>query len=95
MKKALIFGAVFLASCTSTSTGVVPIGQDAFMVTHQGGKLAGPWTSSSELKAAALIEVNEYCTKQGKMMKVIDSHQEGSGVGRLPEAGIQFKCISN
>lgn len=90
MKRTLIFGAVFLAGCASS--GVVPLGQDSYMVSRRG---SGAWTSSSELKAMVFQEANDYCAKQGKKTQVIDSHQEGPGLGHLPEADVQFKCVSN
>ncbi len=77
MKSKLILVSIVLAiafamtGCVSSS-GVVQTGPDTYMISHsEKGTKLGP-----AMKAAALVEANEYCKSRGKIMKVIGSSQK-------------------
>src|SRR5262249_46939356 len=91
MKKILIAGAIFLAGCASNS-GVVPIGQDTFMVSRQA---ATGFSGSGTLKAEAFQEANQYCSKLGKSLQVINTHETSPPyiLANFPKAEIQFMCL--
>jgi hypothetical protein len=90
MKKIMIVAALAaLGGCAAT--GVVPIGQDTYMVSRQG---AGGWSSVGKLKAEAFAEASQYCVSQNKSIQVVNTHEQPSGIGRLPEAEVQFMCLT-
>ncbi|WP_435893343.1 hypothetical protein [Oceaniferula spumae] len=92
MKKLLlsILGCGVLASCASSS-GVVPMGQDTYMVARSLKSIRG---DSGRVKAEAIREANEFCLKQGKVMKIIDTNQKDMQPFRSDaQAEIQFMCL--
>jgi len=82
---------VALAGACAGQTGVVPIGQDTFMVAHQG------WISTQSvagLKAQAFTEANAFCVSQGKSLLPVNTRDTFGVFGRsYPEAEIQFRCL--
>ena len=91
MKKIIIAGVIFLAGCASNS-GVLPIGQDTFMVSRQA---ATGFSGSGTLKAEAFQEASQYCAKLGKSLQVISTHEASPPYifGNFPKAEIQFMCL--
>ena len=91
MKKIIIAGVIFLAGCASNS-GVLPIGQDTFMVSRQ---VATGFSGSGTLKAEAFQEASQYCAKLGKSLQVISTHEASPPyiLGNFPKAEIQFMCL--
>jgi hypothetical protein len=91
MKDSLFVLFLFLAGCASNS-GVVPIGKDTYMVSRQA---ASGFSGSSNLKAEAFRDANEYCASFHKSFQVVRTN-EGSGrclLGNFPKAEIQFMCL--
>lgn len=84
----MITALAVLGGCAAT--GVVPIGQDTYMVSRQG---SGGWSSVGKLKAEAFGEASQYCVSQKKSIQVVNTREQPSGIGRLPEAEIQFMCL--
>lgn len=79
-----------LAGC-ATQSGVVPIGQDTYMVSRQGYTVV---TSAAAIKADAFREANAYCQQHGKQFQVVrTSTLEGIPARRLPTAEIEFMCL--
>jgi hypothetical protein len=72
-------------------TGVVPIGQDTYMVARQG------WISTqsvAELKGQVFAEANEFCISQGKSLQPITTNDTPGIFGRsYPESEVQFRCL--
>jgi hypothetical protein len=91
MKTIIIAGAILLAGCASNS-GVIPIGQDTFMVTRQA---ATGFSGSGTLKAEAFQEANQYCAKLGKSLQVISTQEARPPyiLTNFPKAEIQFMCL--
>ena len=91
MKIIITLGAIFLAGCASNS-GVIPIGQDTFMVSRQA---ATGFSGSGTLKAEAFQEANQYCAKLGKSLQVISTHEASPPyiLANFPKAEIQFMCL--
>jgi hypothetical protein len=91
MKIIFITAVVFLAGCASNS-GVITIGQDTFMVSRQA---ATGFSGSGTLKAEALQEASQYCTKLGKSLQVVSTNEASPPyiLGNFPKAEIQFMCL--
>ena len=87
----LAIGTIALtAGCAHT--GVVPIGQDTYMVARQG------WISTqsvAELRGQVFGEANEFCASQGKSLQPIAINDTPGLFGRsYPESEVQFRCLS-
>ncbi|MDW5418510.1 hypothetical protein R6242_18255 [Iodobacter sp. CM08] len=82
----------FLCSCASNS-GVVPIGQDTFMVSRQA---ATGFSGSGVLKAEAFREANQYCASENKKLQVINTTEAQPPylLGNFPKAEVQFMCLN-
>lgn len=89
--KIIIAAVVFLAGCASNS-GVIPIGQDTFMVSRQA---ATGFSGSGTLKAEAFQEASQYCTSLGKSLQVVSTHEASPPyiLANFPKADIQFMCL--
>lgn len=82
---------ILLAGCASNS-GVVPIGQDTFMVSRQA---ATGFSGSGTLKAEAFKEANQYCQNQKKTLQVVNTSEAKPPYifGNFPKAEVQFMCL--
>ncbi len=88
MKRVIvILSSTVIMGCTAT--GVVPMGQDTFMIGRQGSALA----STSALKGESFKEASEYCSKSGKAVFIVNTREVPGGFGRLAESEIQFRCL--
>lgn len=88
---AALFSAVVLPGC-STSSGVVPIGQDTYLISrsHKSTRGSGTW-----VKGEALQEANEYCEKRGKVMKLVKTVERDMKPFRADaSAEVYFKALS-
>ena len=75
----------------AVNSGVVPTGQDTFMVSRQA---ASGFSNISGLTPDALNEANQYCTNQQKSLVVtnIKEARPTSGPGDFPRSEVQFIC---
>ena len=81
----------FIAECT-TSSGVVPLGQNTYMISRAEKGFRG---ASTSVKAAALKEANLFGTRQGKVMVVIKTVQKDMKPFRSDAAAeVHFKALS-
>jgi hypothetical protein len=89
--QASIIAATMLYGCASNS-GVVPIGQDTYMVSRQAATSFG---GSGTLKAEAFQEANQYCASQGKKLQVMSTQEAQPPYlfGNFPKAEVQFMCL--
>ncbi|MFH1201865.1 MAG: SHOCT domain-containing protein [Candidatus Omnitrophota bacterium] len=80
-----------LCGCAANS-GVVPIGQDTFMVSRQA---ATGFSGSGTLKAKALQEASQFCEKQGKKLQVVSTSEASPPyiLTNFPKAEVQFMCL--
>lgn len=67
-KAFLIFAIGGVCSGCTTTSGVVPMGQDTFVIARTEKGFKG---TSANVKVEALREANQYCQSRGKVMKVI------------------------
>lgn len=92
MRFLLFVFVVFLTGCASTS-GVVSIGGNAYMVSRSE---KGFDTTGSRVKAVAIKEADTFCILNGKALEIIKSTQKDM----VPftsdaQAEIQFRCVSS
>ena len=89
MKKFTLIYIILVTGCTST-TGVVPIGEDTYMI----GKSTNLALTSSGIKADAFKEASNYCAKQGKKIQVIRTTATDMKLGsHVGSTEIQFMCL--
>lgn len=90
------FAALAAACCAlggcAANSGVVPIGQDTYMVSRQA---ATGFSGSGTLKAEAFQEANQYCASQKKVLQVINTAEASPPfiLGNFPKAEVQFMCL--
>lgn len=89
--KIIIFAAiVFLTGCASS--GVVPMGQDTFMISKQSST---GFHSAGSVKADIYKEGSEYCAKLGKEFQPVNDQGVDGVPGRsFANAEVQFRCLS-
>lgn len=82
---------LLLGGCASDS-GVVPMGQGTYMVSHQSGNA---FAGAANVKAETLVEANHYCLSHQQEMKVIKTTEAQPPfiLGNYPRAEIQFQCL--
>ena len=84
---------VILISACATSSGVVPMGNDAYMISRSE---KGFDTTGSRVKADALKEANEFCLAINKTMEILKATQKDMVPFKSDaQAEIEFKCIAN
>lgn len=88
--KIIIFSVVvFLTGCASS--GVVPMGQDTFMISKQSST---GFHSAGSVKADIYKEGSEYCASQGKEFQPVNDHGVDGVPGRsFASAEVQFRCL--
>lgn len=84
--------AALIAGCASTSTGVVPIGKDTYMVSIHGAR----GTSQGDMRAMAFREASVYCISQKREVQPLSVKSNGYiPYVRNAEAEVQFRCLSS
>jgi hypothetical protein len=83
---------LLIAGCAANS-GVVPIGQDTYMVSRQA---ATGFSGMGTLKAEAFREASQYCTGNGKSVQVVNTTEAQPPfiLGNFPKAEVQFMCLN-
>ena len=95
MSKTLFF-AVFIGLTTAcaTNSGVIPIGQDTFLVSRQAGSGFG---GLGALKGEAFKEASAYCVGQDKTLQIVTTNESQPPyiLGNYPRVELQFMCLNN
>lgn len=88
---ALLFGIITFSGCAINS-GVVPMGQDTYIVSRQA---ATGFTGLGSLKAKAFREASDYCISQNKNIQVVNTIESSPPyvLGNFPRVEIQFMCL--
>ena len=81
--------AALVSGCAATS-GVIPIGKDAYSITSHDN---GPAASLTQLKAEAYRTAGAHCAALGKTMKVTGGTDTPRSLGQFPQTEVQFMCI--
>jgi hypothetical protein len=95
MKKSMLsllslFVITVISGCASTSE-VVPYGKDSYIISTEDS--AG-CLSPAKLQVNAAKEANEYCAKQGKVMRVRNTSSHGTQGWTGTSSSLIFSCIS-
>jgi hypothetical protein len=92
-KSLRIVGILFFASLFSgcASTGVIPIGQNQFMIGKKDGT-PGLGVSLSN-KAEVYQEANTYCAVKGLTMETVHENVIPAAPARLGSTELYFKCV--
>lgn len=83
------FAVVMLATGCS-ATGVVPMGQDTYMVAKDGSFTT---FGGAQVKAELYQEASAFCEKKGKQLMPVREASRDSGYGRYANAELQFRCL--
>jgi hypothetical protein len=86
----LIAVSVLTLTACAASTGVIPIGNETYSISHRDN---GPLSSLGALKAAAYKDAAAYCAAKDKKMQVLRSNDVPRSLGQFPETEVQFTCI--
>ena len=81
--------AVFLLAGCAASTGVIPIGNDTYSISHRDN---GPMASLGALKAAAYKDAASFCAARNKTVQIVRSNDVPRSLGQFPETEVQFNC---
>ena len=89
--KIITFAAVVLLTGCASS-GVVPMGQDTFMISKQSST---GFHSAGSVKADIYKEGSAYCASQGKEFQPVNDHGVDGVPGRsFANVEVQFRCLS-
>ncbi len=87
-----IISAVFLLliGCAANS-GVVPIGNDEFMISKQA---ATGFPGTGKIKVDALKEAGQHCSARNKSMEIVllDETEGPYLFGKYPRVNLTFRC---
>lgn len=91
MKTLLIILMLALTGCTST--GVVPMDKDAYMISKRSAQVGfGPAYGA---KADVYREANAFCAKQNKKVETIALNMTDGAFARPASVSLQFRCVCN
>lgn len=89
MRIPIIFMTLAFAACSST--GVVPVGTDTFMIAKKSAQAGfGPPVKT---EAAVYEEANAYCESQRLMVETVDKEVRNSTFGRPGSVNLKFRCV--
>ena len=93
--KGLVFvgTVVLLIQACATDSGVVPAGENMFVITKQA---ASGFSGMGNLKAETLTEASTFCSKTGKVIKIVDSQESQPPYvfGNFPRIELTFQCVA-
>jgi hypothetical protein len=92
MRKAYVYSTMLsLALAACSSTGVVPMDGDTYMVSKRSAQVGfGP---ADGAKADIYREANDFCATQNKKVKTVSLQMTDSGFARPASAALQFQCM--
>jgi hypothetical protein len=89
--KFLLLVAMTLSSVGCSSTGVIPMDQDAFMI---GKKDGTPGLGESlSTKADVYREANDFCQSKGLEVMTLRVTMQAARFARLGSTELHFKCV--
>ena len=86
-----LIGAVLVLATSCSSTGVMSIGANTYMVSKSSK--AGAFANTAKLKAGVIREANEYASARGKVAQGI-SIKERRPVTGFPSVEYQFSLVN-
>jgi hypothetical protein len=91
--KYLPIAAIFVLFGCASNSGIVPMGNDTYMVSRQA---ATGFTGMGTLKAEAMREAYQQCQKSGESVEIVEAIDAEPPyiLGNFPKTEIRFKCIA-
>ena len=90
MKRLIVVIALLLAGCAST--GVVPTGNDEYMISKTD--MGDVWHEGSKVLAKLYVEANEYCAKKNlSVERISEETNDGRVFVRNANATLRFRCV--
>ena len=90
MKTLALITVFSLVGCAASPTGVVPKQEGLNTLTREG---ESPSVTMADLRAAALVEGNQYCETKQMAMKVVELQEIPRGVfGSGHRVEVLFRC---
>ncbi|MGJ8694617.1 MAG: hypothetical protein ACSHW0_19340 [Thalassotalea sp.] len=89
MKLFIISLFLLISGCSST-TGVIPMGNEKYMVSHSDN---GPLASLGNLKALAYKDASKFCKSKNLSLEILKSNDVPRSLGQFPETEVQFTCV--
>jgi len=92
MEKSLCVVLLLSVCACASHTGVVPMGEDTYMIAKQQ---ATGFPGLGNMKAEIIAEGTRYCAGLGKKFQIISTQetQPPYVLGNYPRAEIQFMCL--
>ncbi len=90
MKRLIFVGVLLLLGCAST--GVVPIGNDEYMISKTD--MGDVWHTGEKVLAKLYIEANAYCAKKNMTLeRISEESADGKLFVRNANATLRFRCV--
>lgn len=89
LNKLLLTIAILMTGCASI-TGVVSMGEDAYMIAREDNS---PAASLGTIKATTFKEAAAFCSGHGKAMQVTKESDMPRSLGKFPQTTLQFTCV--
>lgn len=92
MKYILIMLLAFILPGCAANSGVVPMGNETYMVSRQA---ASTFSGMGTLKADAMREAYQQCQLTGKNVEVLETIDAEPPyiLGNFPKTEIRFRCV--
>ena|SRR2546429_2671380 len=93
MRIGILSALALLALTACASTGVVPIGDDTYMI----GKRSAQAGFGPPIHAQANVykEAAAFCAKQSKSVETVKLDAQDTGFGRPGSVQLQFRCVES
>lgn len=89
--RVLTFGIVLVALVGCSSTGVIPVDRDSYMIGKKDGS-PGLGVSLSN-KAEVYQEANAFCATKGLEVETLNLSVTPAALARLGSTELRFKCV--
>lgn len=90
MKRSMLVGVLLLAGCAST--GVVPTGNDEYMISKTD--MGDVWHTGAKVLTKLYIEANAYCDKKDlSVERISEETNDGYPFVRSANATLRFRCV--
>jgi hypothetical protein len=88
----LLAGIIIITGCATTTTGPTPAGENTYVVSRQEGAFP---SGNEPLLAEALEIATNFCSSQGKVVKLINTHENQGPyiLFNYPKATVTFSCV--
>lgn len=82
---------VILLVSACSSTGVVPMNQNTFLIAKKQAQVGfGPPIG---IKGEAYTEANAFCDTQGKTIETVNYEETNAGALRSAAVSLEFRCV--